>query len=1099
MKTTHALRLHTAPALIAVFLLHACTGNGIAPLAMHNDQSRCPEFPTQEMPVGDQKVYAAAAQSRMVTPITPAQNVVAAAPGMAGIQQAADLEIEHIGFSDAQVAAYTARYFQDKSQGQQRSEALLKYLRTHPSVHGTAHVPINLQILCSLWDKDATALQQAGASMTGLYRELVQTVWERYEKSDRVLENVKDAKGKLYRVLGSIALAGLQQDARQLLIDDALIEQHIELVAEDFEDNTAKERKMLYELLYRSSFLRATPQGAVSAGKSGFLHLTLQEYFAGKELARQLLETDPRSSEAGALRAFLRENKYKSEYCVMLAFMAGEAWQYKQRGSKQAKGLQGLAALLKALNAQPQEAAGLQHLLLQLRTVSECLGLATAPEQQQIMQQYAAQLQALGSWIEAGFARIHESEGEDAVLHEAILALAPGITQCLDTKEVYAIYASKASSSANEDVRMRAIRALGELVSAAPQLASESMRDALIKAAGDRIGYVRQAAASALGELARAAPQLASNAMRNALLKAAEDNYWGVRAAASRALGKLAQADNSLAPKALDVLLKAAGNKNDGVRAAAASALRELSQADKRLTPKALEALLKAVENSRDDLSATARALGVLAQVDNSLAPNALKPLLKAEGDEYTDVRKAAAWALEELLKADNSLAPKALEPLLKAAGDSRNDPFGSARFAAFSALVTLAKADKRLAPKALEALFKAACDEHKDVRTAAYHALGKLAQAEKSLAPKVLALLLKAAGDSSEYVRSAAAYALGELVKAEKSLAPKALAPLIKAVGDADKYVCKAAASVLGEIAQADKSLAPKALEHLLKAMRDYRGDESVHARSAAFSVMGLLTQADKSLAPKALDVLLKAVGDEHKDVRKAAAWALGQLTQADKSLAPKTLEPLLKAAGDSRNDRFGRARSAALHALVELAKAESRLAPKALERLLKAARDAAEWVRKEAIRALGQLVSVDASLNSCILPVLLNAARDDQTYPETIRALKHCTTQQFVISYCQFVAMRACLPSDNIWKIIDAYRDEIPLHELLLPHLLSRLYTQSLVLEGTQLTLYQAVGEPLVWHMEEQAVALLQATLRRHQKTLVSNNGQKDVLTVD
>lgn len=50
-----------------------------------------------------------------------------------------------------------------------------------------------------------------------------------------------------------------------------------------------------------------------------------------------------------------------------------------------------------------------------------------------------------------------------------------------------------------------------------------------------------------------------------------------------------------------------------------------------------------------------------------------------------------------------------------------------------------------------------------------------------------------------------------------------------------------------------------------------------------------------------------------------------------------------------------------------------------------------------------------------------------------------------------------------------------------------MGRLYTQTLIMEGTQLTLYQAVGEPVVWHMEKQEAAVLQQTLEVYNKVVV------------
>ncbi|MEL6413289.1 MAG: hypothetical protein AAFQ08_04140, partial [Bacteroidota bacterium] len=96
----------------------------------------------------------------------------------------------------------------------------------------------------------------------------------------------------------------------------------------------------------------------------------------------------------------------------------------------------------------------------------------------------------------------------------------------------------QAAADKDDAARAATRRALQELVSAAP---TAEIRDALLKAAEDKNWQVREAAASALVELVKAAPQLASDAMRNALLKAMGDSRDNIvsnaRAAAASALG----------------------------------------------------------------------------------------------------------------------------------------------------------------------------------------------------------------------------------------------------------------------------------------------------------------------------------------------------------------------------------------------------------------------------------------------------------------------------------------------------------------------------------------------------------------------------------
>ena len=297
--------------------------------------------------------------------------------GVNGEDRKGAIEIENIGFNSDQVTKYAEEYFRvEGGQGDVKQSAaasgLLDYLQQHPDVRGTAHVPINLQILCNLWKEDGgRAVREAGGSLTKLYDRMAEKIWRRYAHEcdkedgrsinvDGQLVYIRDDQEKLAQLLERIALRGFQENERQILIAESLVQSQIEAVCKARKCNDRQQRRSLRALLKQSGFLRSTEDGS----KSEFLHLTFQEYFAGRALARQFLS----ATESKQASAFLATNQYKSETRVTLSFMAGEVYQQA--------GLEGLRALLNALNAAPREVLGLQHLLLQVRCVEQCLAVA---------------------------------------------------------------------------------------------------------------------------------------------------------------------------------------------------------------------------------------------------------------------------------------------------------------------------------------------------------------------------------------------------------------------------------------------------------------------------------------------------------------------------------------------------------------------------------------------------------------------------------------------------------------------------------------------------------------------------------------------------
>ena len=260
------------------------------------------------------------------------------------------------GFSGEQVVEYVCRYFKvseaKQTESSQRAASLLRLLQTHPTLHDFAQVPITLQILCKLWKEDPDIVNKIEqGSITDLYTALNDYLWEHYvDKKLNTHKPTPAARKQLYTILGDIALKALQEgkyDISRTTLRNTL---------RKYPDmNSSRMEK----LLRGSGLLRTTTQG-----RQEFLHLSFQEYFAGRALAQPFMSEDKKASQA-----FLDAHKYTGRYRNTLLFMAGIVC--KQQGQV------GLEQFLEALESPAnKEVVGLQHLLLQLRCINECIGLA---------------------------------------------------------------------------------------------------------------------------------------------------------------------------------------------------------------------------------------------------------------------------------------------------------------------------------------------------------------------------------------------------------------------------------------------------------------------------------------------------------------------------------------------------------------------------------------------------------------------------------------------------------------------------------------------------------------------------------------------------
>ena len=556
-----------------------------------------------------------------------------------------DIEIEHAGFNDGQMEDYVR---DDLSP--ELGRELLSFIRAYPSIGAIAHVPMNLQILCALWkDNHASVRKQVrNGSLPGLYHRLSEYIWEGYARKG----DLKDADcEELFDTLGKIALEALKKG--EVLISPGIVQNHVKAPC-------------VKKKLKDSDFLLLQ-----SVGKQyQFPHLTFQEYFAGRALARQLLSGN--AADQAELGAFFSEHKYARRYGVMLSFLSGEV--------SKAHGVAGLRQLLELLEAEPQELVGVQHVLLQMRLLNEWLyvGGEDLEEELASLEKDFPVMESLKEWFFEGLDRVQREDdrkllnlltsglqGSRAVAAHAPALLSPLLDACKE--EAFS-------------VRSAATSALGQVREAAP---SSQVLEHLLAACKDEDSLVRSAAISALGQEVKVAPELAEKVLEH-LLAACKDSSSSVRSAASQALGQEVKVAPELAEKVLEHLIAAGKDSSSSVRSAAISALEQVVKVAPELAEKVLEHLIAAGKDAEQWVRwAASRALGQVVKTTPELAEQVLPSLLAACKDSSSSVRWAASSALGQVVKAAPELAKKVLPSLLAACKDSSS----SVRSAASQAL----------------------------------------------------------------------------------------------------------------------------------------------------------------------------------------------------------------------------------------------------------------------------------------------------------------------------------------------------------------------------------------------------------------------------
>ena len=504
-----------------------------------------------------------------------------------GIDEArrlSEIEIEHVGFNRVQLLFYVLAEVSDRK----RALELLDYIDKHENIRSIANVPVNLQILCALWQDPHAGISHElkQGSLPGLYSRFTEWVWNRYTKKWNLKDETCDG---LFAILGKVGLDALEQG--QLQISPDLIQKYAK---------TGRAKDELKD----AGFLLLQYVGEDEDKQRGFYefpHLTFQEYFAGRALAQQFLSADKEDQEAAC--KLVSKHKYKGSYGRTLTFMAGEV--------SRVKGAWGIEKLLVLLEKE-QEIVGVQHLLLQLRVVHEwlCMAGEAAEDELAELEERFHMLASLEAWFVRAFTHVR-LEGYDAGRPgRDLLGLLQSSLQTFGSIARYAPELlelfKKTAQGPHGAVRLAAVSSLGGVLAGAhdevramlqamaddrydsrdiQQAAGEALREATgAESTQDETAVGGGAAQGSLGE-ARESTSQSPEALLEQLRQAARAARHEEDDALRSARGSLVQAVAAATQESqdqesqekfgalLDLLLPAAKDYNVYVRAAALEAL----------------------------------------------------------------------------------------------------------------------------------------------------------------------------------------------------------------------------------------------------------------------------------------------------------------------------------------------------------------------------------------------------------------------------------------------------------------------------------------------------------------------------------------------
>ena len=641
------------------------------------------------------------------------------------IRARVDCQFECLGFNDQQLRNYINRELR-----QDQATRLIRSLQRDRGMWETAHTPVTAHIILSLSRERGIASEDQGkrASMFQLYGDMTNYVWKRFNERQGAKAANKDI---VFGDLEKIAFEALRKG--QILIEERIVEGHA----------TSTNTTGLFK---ESGFLLFLMEGQ----QYQFPHLTFQEYFAGRFIARSLKNKG--SDDEKRVLKFIQEGKYNQKNDVTMHF----AMHAFARG----RGEDALQSMLSTFGDQPVEVLGVQHFLLKMRI------------------------------LEATLEEAEEDEFEDILDDEQANELAEGARQLFERTI--------------DDVLIREIvveefQNLSFVLQGFPRVLDAVIDEVKrILRCSDHLTWKTTAKTEDVLKLARHSPKQSSILIQFALQLVEEPEAWCGPLECIRRLSSIAEQMPKHAGKVLPTLAKGCVDEDSDVRGYAMEAVSRVVEAAPQHAGELLPTLAKGCVDEDSDVRGYAmEAVSRVVEAAPQHAGELLPTLAKGCVDEDSDVRGYAMDAVGRVVAAAPQHAAEVLPTLAKGCVDEDS----SVRVYAMEAIGRVVEAAPQHAGELLPTLAKRCVDEEWNVRPDAMEAIGRVVTAAPQHAAELLPTLAKGCVDEDSSVRVYAMEAVSRVVAAAPQHAAELLPTLAKGCVDEDSYVRIAARTALDGI----------------------------------------------------------------------------------------------------------------------------------------------------------------------------------------------------------------------------------------------------------------------------------------------------------
>ncbi|CAF1188268.1 unnamed protein product [Rotaria magnacalcarata] len=860
-----------------------------------------------------------------------------------------DTKLEITGFTNENIPRYIEQFF-DQIKTQSKSaisngQKLQEFLKSNANIWGVAHIPVNLELICSLWS-DYDWSKTAILTMTQLYSKITEWLCRRYLTRKNI--NHEDMTNQdLYKecemelqFLEYLAFNAMER--KEIMLPPELLEK----TETQLGCSLRKYPQLLNIGILRSYDDRATGSSIDRQKQHYFVHLSFQEYFAARHLVKNL--KGPHSLEA---TDFMKNNKYNQRFHFVFVFASGLLAQSDFKSNTD--------VFWNNIEAEPLDLVGLKHITLITECMDQLIGTSVLPNRTNY-------LKSISHWITMSLTKtatliqqtlLQSLNRANSIVNTSTIQ--KQFIKLLGTEDVHSkcsIYEFISKLSMLNPIAALLLKISADLQDQAPNIrrsACETLKNfgekavtdeviaAMLNALTNKDSDVRWAACDLLEKFGEKA---ATDEVVTAMLNSLQDKDSAVRRSSCNALGNMGE--KGATNEVIAALQNALQDEDSGVRREVCYALLKMGETA------AMDEVIVGIQNALQHKTLPIRfsAWSALAHMDErAVTDKFISSMLNALRDGNSNVRTSTCTAF--LMMGEKA----ATDEVIAALQSALQDEDSNVRDSVCQALVKMG--GTAATEKVIAAMLNVFQHEDADLQVLACEVLGKMG--EKSVTDEVIAAMLNGLQNEDWNVRSSTCEALGSMGK--KGATDEVITAVLNALQDENWNVRVRAYYILlrmGETADTDRFIA--AMQNALK-------HEEPVVRYGACCALGRM--GEKAITDKVIIALLNALQDEYPNVRVGACDSLGHMSE--KAATNKVVAALQNALLDEDS-------AVKRSAWKALGKMDGKGATnEAIIAILNALRDEDSDVRGAACVALGSMGEKAAT--DQVITAMLNALRDE------------------------------------------------------------------------------------------------------------------------